>query len=260
MRSLLEKAMRDAGSVVRNAQRAYMLESTKTSSKDFVTRYDVQVQEMLFSAIDKAMPGITLIGEEGDRVTPSFDGQFCIVDPIDGTANFVKGVKRSCISVAIGQNGVILHGFVYDPYLDEFFSASLGKGAFVNGTRLVRDNAICLASSLVCLGTCPYNPELASATFFAAETMFRRSLDVRRTGTAALDICYTAAGRFDLFFEASLSPWDFAAGILISKEAGSKACTFDGNVPDLGTTSSIVSGSIAAVDEFLDMVAKGEIF
>lgn len=260
MRSAIEKAMREAGSVVRNAHKASMQERTKTNSKDFVTRYDVQVQEMLFSAIERAVAGITLIGEEMERFSPSFDKPFCIVDPIDGTANFVKGVKRSCISVAIGQSNAIEHGFVYDPYLDELFSAELGKGAFLNGAELVRDNTIDLASSLVCLGTCPYDPALASMTFFAAETMFRKSLDVRRTGTAALDLCYTAANRFDLFFEASLSPWDHAAGTLIAREAGGRACAFDGAAPSLETTSSIVSGSAAAVDEFLRMVADGEIF
>lgn len=256
----IESAIREAGTVVKDAQRASMHEETKSGSKDFVTKYDVQVQEMLFSAIHSVFPDMTLIGEEMEATEPPCTGTFCIVDPIDGTANFVKGVKKSCISVAFGEDGVIDRGFVYDPYLDELFSAEAGCGAFVNGEQLVRDNDVDLASSLTCFGTCPYDPDLTSKTFFTAEVLFRRSLDVRRTGTAALDLCYTAANRFDLFFEGALSPWDHAAGALIAREAGCKVCTFNGSEPSLTHKCSIASGSVQAVDEFLRMVADREIF
>ena len=142
------------------------------------------------------MPDAHFIGEEGSSQMFSPVGAFFIVDPIDGTTNFIRDYHVSCISVGLVVDGAAELGVVYNPYLDEMVTAQRGCGAFCHGNR----------------------PHVSSEPLAHAD--FQRAVDVRRSGSAALDLCAVAAGRADLFFELSLSPWDYAAGALIVKESG----------------------------------------
>ena len=165
------------------------------------------------------MPDAHFVGEEGSTQSFAPIGKFFIVDPIDGTTNFIKDYRFSCISVALVVDGVAELGVVYNPSADEMFSARRGQGAFCNGNRLrVSDEP--LENGIVVFGTAPYHEALKEKTFKLAYAYFRKAMDVRRSGSAALDLCTIAAGRAELFFELVLSPWDYAAGGLIVTEAG----------------------------------------
>ena len=165
------------------------------------------------------MPDAHFIGEEGSSQIFSPVGAFFIVDPIDGTTNFIRDYHVSCISVGLVVDGAAELGVVYNPYLDEMFTAQRGCGAFCNGNRL-HVSSEPLENAIVIFGTSPYREDLSEKSFKLAYAYFKRAVDVRRSGSAALDLCAVAAGRADLFFELSLSPWDYAAGALIVKESG----------------------------------------
>lgn len=188
---------------------------------NLVTVYDTRTQAFIIDEILSLIPEAVFIAEEKDNDNSVLSSEYCfIIDPIDGTANFVHDYRHSCISLALFSHGVARYAIIYDPYLDELFTAEEGGGAYLNGERIsTSEREPKLA--MVAFGTAPYKKEaLAAPTFALAEKLFRHCRDVRRCGTAALDLAYLAAGRNDIFFEYSLSPWDIAAGALIVKEAG----------------------------------------
>ena len=149
------------------------------------------------------------------------------MDPIDGTTNFVRGLRQSAISVALARDGQVEYAVVFDPYKNEMFSARRGGGAFLNGAPIrVSDKP--LAEGIFGMGTAIYRREYLEPTMRVTEQLFRRACDFRRLGAAALDLCDVACGRVELFFEYSLCPWDFAAGSLIITEAGGHISTLQG--------------------------------
>jgi len=170
--------------------------------------------------------------------------------------NFVRGFHHSCISVAYAERGVVRAGAIYNPYVDEMFTAITGQGARLNGRSIhVADAG--LSESLVCFGSSPYAPELADRTFALTKALFLAGLDVRREASAALDLCSVAAGRAGLYFELQLSLWDYAAGVLIAEEAGGQCCTIDGNCfPSDGSKTSLLAGSPAAVSDFFRLAEQ----
>ena len=166
-------------------------------------------------------------GPDSSSQAFSTSGAFFIVDPIDGTTNFIRDYHASSISVALVVDGAAEFGVVYNPYLDEMFTARRGYGAFCNGKRL-HVSSEPIENALVVFGTSPYREDLSEKSFKLAYAYFKRAADVRRSGSAALDLCAVAAGRADLFFELSLSPWDYAAGALVVEEAGGVVSDPDG--------------------------------
>ena len=220
--------VRECGKVIVEADRSRLHVDAKSGHANFVTEYDKQVQERLRVGLRAIMPDAHFIGEEGTTQAFSPVGKFFIVDPIDGTTNFIKDYRFSCISVALVVDGVAEFGVVYNPYADEMFSARRGHGAFCNGKRLhVSEES--LENAIVVFGTAPYHEELKEKTFKLAYAYFLKALDVRRSGSAALDLCTIAAGRAELFFELVLSPWDYAAGGLIVTEAGGLVSDCEGH-------------------------------
>ncbi|MCI9441164.1 MAG: inositol monophosphatase [Ruminococcus sp.] len=193
---------------------------SKEGHANFVTKYDSRVQKELFDRLAEILPEAKFMGEE-DNASSSFTGKgyLFIIDPIDGTTNFIRQNQASCISVGLLKDGESVLGVVYNPYKKELFYAEKGKGAFRNGTP-IRVSEEPLSNSILLFGTSPYYEELARPAFDIAYHYFRKCLDLRRSGSAAIDLCDIACGRADLYFELRLSPWDYAAGSLIIKEAG----------------------------------------
>ncbi len=237
------EVVKDCGLFILNADRRKSHIVSKEGHANFVTEYDKKVQNMLKTELLRLLPGSVFIGEEetpGTSNTIPENGYAFIVDPIDGTTNFIKDYKASCISVALIKNGKQYIGIVYNPYLDEMFYAKEGEGAYLNGVRIhVSDKT--LAEGLVAFGTSPYYDGLRDKTFEMAKYYFDRSMDIRRSGSAALDLCTVACGRTELFFEMRLQPWDFAAGGLIVQEAGGKVTTVEGGELKLDSASSIIA-------------------
>lgn len=225
---------------------------TKTSSRDFVTAYDVKVQNFLIKNLKELLPTADFFSEEKDDNILT-DNLTFIIDPIDGTANFVFDRKESVISVALLKNKQPVFGVIYNPHSNELYTAEQGKGAYLNSAELkITERA--LKDSLVNVGTAPYNPELADCSFKIIRKLFDRSLDVRRTGSAAYDLCCVASGKCGLFFEMLLSPWDYAAGALIISEAGGIVKTIHNASPDFSQKAGIVAGNKTTINEFFSEI------
>ena len=190
-----------------------------------------------------------ILGEEGDGNKELSDGYCFIIDPIDGTTNFIKGFQHSAISVGLAKDKELILGVVLDPDLDNIYYAERGKGAYLNSKRIHVSDCD-LQNSLVLFGTCPYEHELARKTFALTEQVFYNCLEVRRSGSAALDICYVAAGKADLYYELILRPWDMAGATMILKEAGGICRTLDKKEVDCEHIQSYVCGSNKNIEEF----------
>lgn len=228
--AMLEQIMdvvRRAGEMVLSAHDIAAGTHEKTSAADLVTEYDLAVEAFLKEQLPPLCPGSIFYGEEeAENADPSRDWAF-IVDPIDGTTNFVRGLRQSAISVALARDGQVEYAVVFDPYKNEMFSARRGGGAFLNGAP-IHVSGKPLAEGIFGMGTAIYRREYLEPTMRVTEQLFRRACDFRRLGAAALDLCDVACGRVELFFEYSLCPWDFAAGSLIITEAGGHISTLQG--------------------------------
>ena len=230
----------------------------KSGRRDVVTEYDRLVQESLVSSLRAAVPDAHFFCEEMNEREKLDSPRLFVIDPIDGTMNFVRGFNHSCISVAYAERGRVLACAIYNPYVDEMFGAVRGGGAQLNGRPLRMADAP-LRDSVVCIGTSPYRPELCDATFELAKALFRASLDIRRQGTAELDFCSVAAGRAGLFAELDLALWDYAAGMLLVEEAGGACMTLGGGpLPFTGERSTILCGTPTAVADYFKLPEAGK--
>lgn len=232
--------VRECGEVILNADRSAIAIDTKAGPANFVTEYDKKVQDLLEEKLTEIVPDAKFVGEEenSEKVTPV--GKYFVVDPIDGTTNFIKDYHVSCIAVALIENGKVEIGIVYNPYLDEMFWAQRGKGAYCNERKIqVSEQPLC--NGIVLFGSSPYYEELHEKSFEKAFKYFKQALDIRRSGSAALDLCSIAAGRAELYFELRLSPWDYAAGSLIVEEAGGIVTTVEGDTITLDAPCSVLA-------------------
>ena len=240
----ITEAMREAGKIMLSADRVERSVKEKAGSANFVTEYDVAVQNYLIDKISKLLPEAYFFAEEKENDVDIEQVKYCfVIDPIDGTANFINGYRRSTISVALLCFGEAVFGAIYDPYQKEMFSAIAGKGAFLNG-KPIHVSERPLERALIVFGTSPYHkPSLANDTFSLAKELFLVANDLRRTGSAALDLANFAAGRSDIFFECLLQLWDIAAGCLIVKEAGGIVTDLAGRPISMRGASSVLAAS-----------------
>ncbi len=201
----------------------------KAGDADFVTVYDEGVQQMLVSGLLEMFPDAKFFAEEKENFAEDTESGICfVIDPIDGTTNFIHYLGASTISVAMLYDGEIVFGCVYDPYRRDLFVAEKGSGAYMNDERIYvsgRD----IDTSVISFGTTPYRKkQYAAEGFRIAENIFRNCADIRRSGSAALDMAYVACGKLDGFFECILCPWDYAAGAVLVTEAGGMVTDFNG--------------------------------
>ena len=240
----IEKVVREAGKIVLSAKDIESVTHTKSSKADLVTAYDVRVENFLKENLLPLVPGALFFGEEEKENKNPEDNWVFIVDPIDGTANFVHGMAHSAVSVALAKGCEVQYAVCYHPYRDEMFTAKRGGGAFCNGKPIhVSDTPI--EEGIFAFGTAPYNKALHPATLNLISQLYERSCDMRRMGSAVLDLCYLAIGRTDLFFEYELSPWDYAAASLVVEEAGGKITTLQGEkIPVIKKCSVFASNSV----------------
>lgn len=223
----IQQIVKEAADIILSAKRVAESVSSKEGRANFVTTYDKKVQEHLKTRLLEILPQAHFCGEEGEDANTDINkGYVYIVDPIDGTTNFIKDYKVSAISVGLAHNGHMRVGVIYNPYLNEMFSAVASQGAYLNGNPIHVSKSP-LSEGLVLFGSSPYNQELAEQSFRLAYEYFNQALDVRRSGSAALDLCSIASGRAELYFELILQPWDFAAGSLIVEEAGGRITTIE---------------------------------
>jgi myo-inositol-1(or 4)-monophosphatase len=238
------------------------------SAKDLVSFVDIRSEAMLSSALKTALPGSAFYGEEGEKSRGELTW---VVDPVDGTTNYVCGLDWFCISVALfehdrgpenGDNSIErpVAALVHRPSAGEWLWAIRGSGAWEEGSdgiarRLEQVRPMRLRRALVCTGTPYRSPDTAAAFYAAAAEVTTAALDLRRLGSAALDLCQVAAGRIQAFWEADLKPYDVGAALLLLEETGCQVSTISGGRYDPFTSSSIVAGAPETAEELRAILA-----
>lgn len=218
---------------------------------DFVTEVDENSEKMLVDSIRSQFPNHKILAEEG--TTHQSENEYrWIIDPLDGTKNFIQDIPMFSISIALEKDGEIVLGVVYNPIHDELFSAEKGKGAFCNGAAIhisQRD----LGRAIIATGFPFKSKNYLPQYLLCFEDIFLRCSGMRRCGSAAIDLCYTAMGRYDGFWELGLSEWDMAAGSLLITEAGGSVTDFNGNNQYL-KSGFIVAGSRTVHHQLLEII------
>ncbi|WP_427976941.1 inositol-1-monophosphatase [Agarivorans sp.] len=230
MLNIAIRAARNAGKIVTQAYAQLdKVETTTKGANDYVTNVDKAAEKSIIDTIHNAFPDHSIIAEESGLNQGKDDEYQWVVDPLDGTTNFIKGIPHFSISIALRIRGKTEHAVVYDPLRNELFAASRGKGAQLNGYRLRVSKAKDLDGTIIGTGF-PFKRKHYMESYLGMfSAIFAECGDVRRAGSAALDLVYVAAGRLDGFFELNLKPWDIAAGELIAREAGAIVTDFSGN-------------------------------
>ena len=251
---IISPIIKSAGEIMLSASNV-QIAKVKDGDVNFVTEYDVKVQNFLITELKKVFPSAIFIAEEKDNERSFNSEKLCfIIDPIDGTTNFIKNYKSSAISVGCYKNGEGIFGAVLNPYLNELYTAEKGKGAFLNGQKITV-SATAFENGIFAFGSSPYyKSELGEITFDLAKKFFFSCADIRRSGSAALDFCHLASGKIDFFFECRLSPWDYGAGAIILNESGGKVTTFSGIPLSLEKPSSVFASNGICHNQGLEII------
>jgi len=244
--NVMVAAARKAGrGLIRDFGELENLQVSRKGPSDFVSAADQRTERILIEELSKARPGYGFLAEEGGTVEGKDKTHRFIIDPLDGTTNFLHGLPQFAISIALEREGTLVSGVVFNPVTDEMFVAERGHGAFLNNTRLrvaARKN---LGDALIATGT-PFHGTSGHEQFLVElKAVMNASAGIRRIGAAALDLAWTAAGRFDAYWERDLSPWDIAAGIVLVREAGGVVTDIDGG------QHMLESGNLLAANDAL---------
>ena len=253
MLNIAVKAARRAGNLIhRSADRIDLLTITKKSHADFVSEVDRVAEQTIIQTLLEAYPNHAILAEEsGSQGESEF---VWIIDPLDGTTNFLHGLPQFAVSIALQHKGIITQAVVYDPSRNELFTATRGRGAFLNDKRLRVTKRLHLADSLIGTGF-PYTRfEHLDAYISIFKDLMQKTAGLRRPGSAAIDLAWMAAGRYDGFFETGLKPWDIAAGCLLITEAGGMVSDLSGNDTYLGT-GHICAGNPEIHPQLLQVIA-----
>ena len=247
------KAARRAGNLINRA--SLDIDQIKVNVKqqnDFVTEVDRAAENTIIETLREVYPSHAILAEESGETTGDSEYQW-IIDPLDGTTNFIHGFPQYAVSIALTHKGVLAHAVVYDTNRNELFTASKGAGAFLNDKRIRVSKRVKLEEALLGTGF-PYRMFEHIDTYLAIfKEMTRRSAGVRRPGAASLDLAYVASGRLDGFWEFGLSPWDMAAGALLIQEAGGLVSDLDGDGNYL-KTGNIVGGNPKVFNQLLQAI------
>ncbi len=253
MLNIAVKAARRAGNIISRASNDLTgLTITRKRHNDFVSEVDHAAEQAIISVLKEAFPSHAILAEESGAAGAS-EYQW-VIDPLDGTTNFLHGVPQYAVSIALTHHGVLSQAVVYDPNRNDLFTATRGRGAFLNDRRLRVSKTDKLADALIATGF-PFR-DLANLDNYMA--MFRavteKSSGIRRPGSAALDLAWVAAGRFDGFWEIGLGPWDVAAGALLIQESGGLIADIDGSDGWM-TSGNVVCGNPKVFAQLLQAVS-----
>ena len=228
---------------------------SKEGHANYVTNIDCRVQEYLEKALLRLLPGSEFIGEEKENRALT-DAPTWIVDPLDGTTNMIHDYRLSCVSIALCERKEPVLGLVWQPYTREMYLARAGQGAFLNGSP-IHVSGTPFREALITIGTAPYYEELEQAGLGMAADFLHECADIRRTGSAAMDLAYLACGRTDVFYELRLKPWDYAAGSLLVREAGGEVrMPLAGDRMDYGLSTAVLAANPACLAPALEIFRR----
>jgi len=249
-------AHKAAKRLLRDFNEVEQLQVSVKGPSDFVSQADLRAEQTLREELDKARPGYAFLMEEAGAAGSEKWAWRWVIDPLDGTVNYAHGYPCFCVSIGVEHHGVRTVGVVYDPLRDECFDAVRGSGARRNGRAIRVSEAKAVATALLATGFAYDVRDSARDNLAEFARAAKAAGGVRRDGSAALDLCYVACGRFDGYWELKLHPWDVAAGILIVEEAGGRVTDLAGG-PVPATGHEIVSSNGAIHDELLHLLAGG---
>ncbi len=248
-----EKAAHIAGKIILGYRGNSII--SEKSTNNLVTEADFKAQEAIIDLIMEHFPNHSIIAEERDISAKKDAEHLWIIDPLDGTNNFAHNIPHYCISIAYASFGQVNTGVVFDPERKEMFTAIRNEGAYLNNTPIRVSKTKQLREAVIATGFYYDRGSMMRKTLDSIENLFENNIHgMRRFGSAALDLCWVACGRFDAYFEYNLSVWDFAAGMLVVDEAGGKTNDHRGDRISLNSTGIAVSNS-RIHEQFLDIVA-----
>ena len=243
--------VKEAGALLLGNGRTHVSEK---GYADFVTEADLAVQKFMLTRLGELYPEADVFSEEREE-QPDPAKHVFILDPVDGTTNLIRRMNQSCVSLGLVIEGKPVIGIVYNPFNGEMYYAERGNGAYLNGKKLSVASSELLRDSLAVVGTSPYRRDNAKENMRMITKVFYSCLDIRRLGSSALDLCAVADGRYELFIEADLKPWDFCAGSLILTEAGGKITDWNGNEPNYFKNLNVAATNGKVHCELVDLVA-----
>jgi myo-inositol-1(or 4)-monophosphatase len=256
-----EQAARIGGAILQDW--AHRITVREKGPKDLVTEADFASQQAIQEFVLSTFPDHSFLGEESDAAANSngggqVTGDFCwIVDPLDGTLNYIRGMPSYAVSVALERRGEVLAGVVFDPMLDECFAAARGHGACLNGKPIRASQCRSLSEALVAISFSADVPRDSIEVRRFVEAL-HAAQSVRRTGSAALNLCYVGSGRLDAYFASSIKSWDVAAGILIAREAGAVITSITGREFDLRRPDLAVAATSDLHTELMQALSRAE--
>lgn len=254
MLNIAVRAARAAGKVIlKSVDQGERLTVEEKGQHDYVTNVDRAAEQVIIDTIKKSYPDHSILAEESGAQTGRDSDYQWVIDPIDGTTNFMRGIPHFCVSIALVVKGQIHQGVVFDPLRDELFTATRGQGAQRNGYRIRVGSAKDLDGTILATGF-PFKMKHILGEYQTVfSKFFEQASDVRRMGSAALDLAYVAAGRYDGYWEAGLQPWDSMAGELLVREAGGLVTDFSGGM-NQQQSGNIVAGSPKVVQAMVSQM------
>ncbi len=250
---LAESAAKDAGKLLLEGLGKPRDISEKSGRTDLVTQYDHAAQDLIAGRVQENYPDHSILAEE--EFSLDKDSTKWIIDPLDGTTNYIYNYPLFCVSIAVAKQGSLDAGVVHVPVIDETFKAKRNQGAWLNDERIDVSDTLDFSRSVLSTGF-PYDEDKVPAAIETFSRLVREARGIRRDGAAAMDLSFVGAGRFDGFWELGLSPWDVAAGTLIIEEAGGVVTDFSGEDYDLYDSDGIVATNGEIHDELLEKLVK----
>ena len=251
MLNIAVRAARQAGNIIaRSFPHVDSLSVDTKSRNDFVSDVDLMAEQEIIKVIRKAYPDHAILAEESGKSSKGSEEYQWIIDPLDGTTNFLHGFPQFAVSIALAYRGKLDQAVVYDPISQDLYTASKGSGAQLNGRRIRVTNRKTLEGALLGTGFPFKNQDLLDTYLATFKALFKDTAGIRRPGSAALDLAYVAAGRIDGFWEFDLNPWDMAAGALLVQEAGGKVGDFAGG-DDFLDSGNVIAGNLKVFEAML---------
>lgn len=237
----VQEVVREAAKLFSNREASGQIK--QKGDFDYVTAVDEAVQEYMKMELGKLYPEIQFIGEESDNSEVDWNGAAWVLDPVDGTTNLIHDYQNSAISLALMEKKELLLGVVYNPFVEEMYYAEKGKGSFLNGKRIFVSEAKKMKESLISVGTSPYYKNEADEIFKTFAKIYKDCQDLRRCGSAALDMAHVACGRIEAYTEKHLKIWDYAAATLLVREAGGTVIDYAGNDLLMEPMGNVIAGN-----------------
>jgi myo-inositol-1(or 4)-monophosphatase len=252
--TIAARAARSAGNVIlRYMNRIDGLHVVEKQQWDFVSEVDKLAEAEIIKELRRAYPDHAILAEESGQTGKG--PLTWVIDPLDGTHNYLRGIPHFCVSIALLDKGVPIHAVVFDPLRDELYTASKGDGAYLNDRRMRVGKRENLGGAMIATGF-PFRQRAhLDAQLDMTRAILGQAEDIRRSGSAALDLAYVAAGRYDGYFEIGLKPWDVAAGVLLVHEAGGRYCDFAGR-DGIPASGNIIAGNLNVAKAMVDAIGQ----